>query len=502
MASVLHKKKEGDKPKEIQSIVDGYWITLQDWTDCSQKCGGGLSYQHLMCIPPKNGGKPCEGRSLRTKPCNVNPCPSAKTLIEKTKKGLSIDSEVRKPIMKVGRFSSRPQKYSKCLMKENDAFLTEFDYKGEVLKKTPVRVLMNNQTLSIFQDDDYADLLLAYNLKNTMFSLPKNFCCFSLQDNEKRSGLCGYPENCGVDIQKNQWANKWKDDYYDFKVVCETGRVESLLTPNDLNALEDKNNENNDMEIDLPRIKKQQLKDEMNIQETQLFRKSFSQTQEVGFKAIERELNIEKMVKKEEEQKESEELAELEAKVKKEEKKASCVHKSIEEKDFDSFFEDKMEALDEMERLKVKINNKVLDSRNKIKKLLGDMRRKADRKKEELQDKIAAVRSKMAQEILLANREGDIKNCLRGKKDLDFRTNYCSKNFVDDYETNSVCNSNDFCYTCCENEFGANMKIKRNRCYKSCDDKEKPKEKKNKEEAEQKNDSGYSWLWATQQQTK
>ena len=60
----------------VKNMTDGYWMILQDWSQCTKKCGGGLSYRHLMCIPPKNGGKNCVGNQIRTRPCNEQPCPT------------------------------------------------------------------------------------------------------------------------------------------------------------------------------------------------------------------------------------------------------------------------------------------------------------------------------------------------------------------------------------------------------------------------------------------
>ena len=57
-------------------LIDGYWILLSDWSECTLKCGGGYRYQQWMCIPPKRGGKPCVGQAIRTKPCNRQPCPN------------------------------------------------------------------------------------------------------------------------------------------------------------------------------------------------------------------------------------------------------------------------------------------------------------------------------------------------------------------------------------------------------------------------------------------
>ncbi len=498
MAAALNGKVSKGMVKSTV-LADGYWIMLQDWTDCTLKCGGGKSYQQWMCVPPKAGGRPCQGKSVRTRPCNIQPCPIAAKILEGA---LQKDKHVRKPLIKVGRFSARPQKFSKCLMKENDAFLTDIDREGNIKKKIPVRLLMNNQTVSIFQDDQYEDLLYSYQLEKTQFASVQTYCCFAFQDNQKQQTFCGYPENCGIHKEKNEWAKKWEKDYYLFKVLCKTGKQESMLTEEDLKGIENPDLGNPDgIGLDDVIIRKRQLREQMHEEQTKLFRKSIARTQEVGFKAIERELNVEGMVKKEEQAKEEYELGNLENRVKKEQKKAACIHKSIEEKDYDDDYDDKMEAIEEMQRLKLKINQKVADSRNRIKKLISKMRKKAARKKADLEQKLKGIRSKMAKEILLANKEGDIRNCMKGKKDLDFRENYCNQNFVEDYVNNSACKSNeDFCYTCCEHEFGSTYRGKRNHCYKICDEKEKPKDAK--KQVQLAKGPAFSWLWAPQQKVK
>ena len=89
-------------------IVDGYWIVLQEWTQCSLKCGGGTSTLHRMCVPPKYGGKDCEGSNIISKPCNIQPCPEIKIL----KNSLKNNETMKDPIVKVVTFSNRPQRYT------------------------------------------------------------------------------------------------------------------------------------------------------------------------------------------------------------------------------------------------------------------------------------------------------------------------------------------------------------------------------------------------------
>merc|ERR1712100_835611 len=63
------------KEQSAGKKVDGRWVVLQDWSQCSLACGGGTQTLHLMCHPPQNGGNPCQGLAIRKRPCNPQPCP-------------------------------------------------------------------------------------------------------------------------------------------------------------------------------------------------------------------------------------------------------------------------------------------------------------------------------------------------------------------------------------------------------------------------------------------
>ena len=54
---------------------DGYWVLMKDWSECSLKCDGGEQIKVMLCIPPKNEGKPCEGEAIQKRKCNQQPCP-------------------------------------------------------------------------------------------------------------------------------------------------------------------------------------------------------------------------------------------------------------------------------------------------------------------------------------------------------------------------------------------------------------------------------------------
>ena len=174
-----------------------------------------------MCVPPKDGGKPCQGEEIKRRPCNTQPCPDINYVMNQKN-----TTEIRKPIVKIGRFSDRFQRYSKCQIKENDAYLATYDpvIKGD--NRYPIRVIMNNSTISVFKDGTYKDNYYTYELKDTsVISDPKSDCCLYLKDTYKKTKLCGYPENC----KEKSWVQGWIKDLNLFKYVCRVGRQKNII---------------------------------------------------------------------------------------------------------------------------------------------------------------------------------------------------------------------------------------------------------------------------------
>ena len=58
------------------SRVDGRWVILQDWSQCTQACGGGKQYLQRLCIQPQNGGNNCIGDPILARNCNEQSCPN------------------------------------------------------------------------------------------------------------------------------------------------------------------------------------------------------------------------------------------------------------------------------------------------------------------------------------------------------------------------------------------------------------------------------------------
>jgi len=233
--------KEDDSRTGLGDLKDGYWVMLNDWTGCSKKCGNGTSYQQWMCVPPKNGGKPCTGQAIKSKLCNTHACPSVNSLLSLLNVNVDVPGKQKsprtaevspRPIVKVGVFSNRPQRYSKCIIKENDAFIMTIVAGTIEPVKKPMRIMMNNMTISIFNDDNYQELNYSYDLARTKLVIDNTkWCCFTLEDNWRKSNICGYKEYCGAK-DKNEWVDGWNNDFTLFKTSCKTTLPETQTLNN------------------------------------------------------------------------------------------------------------------------------------------------------------------------------------------------------------------------------------------------------------------------------
>ena len=460
------------KGQSVQSPKDGYWILLQDWTSCNKKCGGGLEFQQWMCVPPKHQGKPCFGTPIKTRPCNEQACPSVNNLLALTSKGTLSP----KPIIKVGPFSNRPQRYSKCLVRENDAFIREHVEGIKEKIQKPIRLIMNNHTISIFRDETYEELGFTFDLSKTNFLISKRICCFNLKDNDKTLEVCSYDSECNK--QTNSWVLSWQKDFKLFKYECHVGLTPELITKNDEITLEDKLKEANEMEA-AGEADKQVL----NLKRKELTKKARQyelkkkKTEDLGFKVISKEIELEDMVQKEEKEKEDRILRKIQKKIAIEKKKEECLEKSFEERELDEeFVETEKQSKVDDDEIKIDTAKKIEDGRWRLKKKLMLMKEKAKARARALNAQLSQVRAKMSKEIILANRNGNIRTCDKGKLDRTFRESYCNEAFIEDWVKNSECKSDDdWCYTCCENEFGLNYVTQRDSCYNMCDKKIKTK---------------------------
>lgn len=471
--------------------TDGVMVMIWDWSECTLKCGGGKQYQQWMCIPPKNGGKPCVGDLIKERPCNEQKCPESTVMLETVKETQPI---VKDPIIRIGKFSTRFNRYSKCLIKETDIYRLDMDHEINKIQRFPSRLVMNNKTITIYEDDSYNKLVYSFDLLHTRFIADKEFCCFVLRDTIQSRKVCGFPQSCGT-VESNKFVNDWSKDFKLFKVDCNVGRQSTLISKEEeakfLEGLQKKIGQSS-MQMESDKTKK--ARDQLEFSQMKSINSKVTSTEKTSLKALEKEMLLEDMLKNEEKQKEDLEIAQIKKQIDDEKQKANCLDSNIKEKEFDELFaQDQREAEEEIRNIKKEAAERVEIKRNKLKKEIESMRSLAKLRKAQLKAKLRSVRQTMAKKMMEASKTGDVDKCSKGKDTKSFREDYCDAHIPDDYVGNAECKKQEnFCYTCCEKEFGNLHLDLRDTCFNLCDgilpDKDKKKLKLNTKKSDQ-------WKW-------
>jgi len=460
---------------------DGYWIMLQDWSVCSVKCGGGEKIQQWMCVPPKNHGKPCIGAAIRKKVCNANPCPDTiakKSGIEKKNDKTHV---TLKPIYKAMPYSKRPQQYVKCLIKENDVLYMsrEHDPEKKHSVKVPGRVVMNTKTISVFKDDGYANLLFSFNLQNTTFSKSEtNFCCFILTSLNRQFELCGFNNNCGT-AENPLYVAKWGFDFEFFQQKCYEDPIESRQIGK-LNLKNPAVGPQNGIPLsqqqkEVVAGRRQIIKKKVQATVQRQMDNKVDATQKVALTAIRREINLEDLIKNEEIQKGKGETQQLYEQMKQEKKKKELLEQALSTRESNygkvRIAKDTQKKIDNIKHdAKVDITFK----RGVLKKKIEEIRNKFRRKHRQIKQQIQMIRAEMAKEIMISNKRGNQDLCRDGRNDVTKIKDYCDRNISEDYVKNSACKEpQNFCYSCCEAEFGNMFIAERDDCQTMCDDLDK-----------------------------
>jgi len=312
----------GFDSSENQSVTDGYWIVLQNWSQCTLKCGGGKSYLQRMCVPPKSGGKPCDGKPIIEKDCNKKPCPA----VETTKLQNTNNTQTLNPIVKIMPFSTRPQRYTKCVIKEGDMLyekdLSEKDQLTSNMGampsdmdsvQVPVRIVMNNRTLSIFAGEDYDSNIIGFVLKRSTIVMDqkKPECFYVSQDDGKKARLCPF----GSDNAKKA-VDEWDYDFNLFKYQCNFGHKEHEVDFN-----EKLNSKIKQAKHTLLDEAQEEMKIKAREEEDHKLSIEVKQTNKVVLQAIQKEINLEEMIKLEEQEREKGEEGQMLKKIVEEKKK-------------------------------------------------------------------------------------------------------------------------------------------------------------------------------------
>ena len=453
-----------------QKVIDGYWIVLQEWSQCSLKCGGGVSTLQRMCVPPKHGGNQCEGPAILTKPCNIQPCPFVKELKRK-QSNTTIESPPKKPIVKIMPFTDRPQRYTKCIVKESDMLYTKiFDEKVQYVEniQIPVRVVMNNRTLSIFASTDYKSNLMSFDLQRTTLAPSKpHKNCFILTEGEgteklKQAEMCPF----GFD-RVEEVFQEWAYDFNLFKFQCKTAKETIDLDNADAKALDDKFKKKVEQaNLDIVEEKSKLINEKLKKKESKDINVQMQKTNQMALQAIQKELTLEEMIKREEEEREQVAEREILQEIDSEKHKHDCLVKAIKEKELEDQYNIKNQQDEkQLQKIRDSAAKEVIIKRSELKSAVLKMRKKALRKKAQLAQQLQAVRYQMANDMNNLYKDGKTENCVNALKDDQGRSAYCEVSFPDDYVKLTNCkNEEDFCVLCCENEFGDMHMDKRQNC--------------------------------------
>jgi len=459
-----------ENPNKDAESKDGKMILLQDWSPCTLKCGTGTQTQQWMCVPPKEGGKPCKGDTIRVKKCNEDPCPEIRPA-EKDEDEDKEKEKWRKPTVKITRFSQRFNRYSKCDLFETDIFYLVTDEETKVKNKLPARVIMNSSILSIYGNDDYVNKVFSFDLAKTNIKILPKFCCFELTDHVRKTEFCGFDTACG-DPRTNPFVKDVVQKFNEFKNTCNKGKEAIMLDDEDMKKIK-KNKQkalqkqNFEMETDKVEAANETLSEETN---NKVF-KVIKETQKGGLKALDREIMIENLIKRDETKKEELEEKRIMLQLEAEKNKNKLITNQIKEKELDTEFRaESLQAEGDIKEAKDEITQQIEVNRNQLKSQIDEIRKEARKRRETLKTKVKKLKSKISQKLMKANKSGDKAKCLKGITDESTRENYCNTQHSDDYLENSYCKEADnYCYSCCDSEFGLLMAGQRDDCYDECD---------------------------------
>jgi hypothetical protein len=465
-AKKMRIARQGDAKR---NAADGYWVTIQNWSQCSQKCGGGETVLQRMCVPPQFGGKPCTGQPIIRMKCHQEPCPriSKYGMVEGNINNRNT-TEVLKPKVKVLEFSSRPQRYQKCIIKEGDLLYSiwvgdKVDDNGKTkpMKVTiPVRAVMNNKTFSVYGGDDYSTLKESFNMESSTFVASKESeTCFIIRNNVKKAQFCFFGSERTI-----EHYNEWDYDFNLFKYQCKTRRPQTNATiDNDElnNKVKDlKQGMLMDREIDLIKKQKEGEVEDKNIE--------LAKQNKLAFMAVQKQINVDALVVKEEKEREQQEVETLEKNIQNEQDKHNCAMKKIKEKEIESQYNIRAEEMqEENDELTKETKNEIEITRSKLKEKIRTMRKATDRKKSDLKQKLMSLRSKFNSDVTSAYKKGNNNHCEAVVSSKESYTNYCLTSFPNSPVLYGQCTYSDNpCITCCENEFSEVYYTDRIKCIK------------------------------------
>merc|ERR1712151_283636 len=174
-------------------------------------------------------------------------------------------------------------------------------------------------------------------------------------------------------------------------------------------------------------------------------------TNSVALQAIQKEINIEEMIKNEEVERERKEEIEVNQRIEAEKEKQKCLVKAIKEKQLENQYNIRQKETERaVTNIKKAAAQAVVKRRADLKKLIATMKKKQKRKTNALAVKLQTVRNSMASDMGKAYKKGSVDVCKdigNGTEDgnggslekVEKRKHYCIANFSENYAMYQTC---------------------------------------------------------------
>lgn len=352
-------------------------------------------------------------------------------------------------------------------MKEQDALWIKRGVDG--ISQTvmmPVRLIMNNKTLTILEGVDFNKLVFVYNLPESSFSNSLNKKeCFVVSSKGKAREMTFCPfgiSNTGV-----EWVNEWDYDFNLFKNQCSVSKDTTTL---DITGLDENkiNNQLTQLKADIIKEKEKQIAKEM---EDEQITKDDDVVNDAELQAINKQFDIELLLEKEEREKELLMEEELKGQIDKEKEKRNCLLKKIQEKAQENQYnmlaeQRKNDINDKKDGIIFSLNNE----KSKWQERLNQLKERALRRRRKLDQQLNLVRSEINSDVDNAYKKSNYKCTYTPNSPLD---TYCNARYAADPEMNGKCrksgdSAENWCTFCCNNENGSMYMDLRQKCYEDC----------------------------------
>lgn len=473
---------------DAKPLLDGYLVKINDWTKCTLKCGGGWSYQQWKCIPPKDGGHPCLGDLIRKKKCNEDPCPTINYDSKAAGKSTESEEVINDPIIKASYVTNRPQQNIDGEIREEDV-LHEYKDKENGTLSIPSRLIMNSKSITLFSDLDTNKSVFTFDLKSTKFTRVLNQeCCFFLKNENKEHKICGMSK-CKTFVKS--WSRSF-DIFLSKTYNVLDVQIEDPSKQTEMNPTTSSNDNNLAMTMQMDetsaKATQQAISDKLKQKFSVQSNNEIDQTQKDALKVINREIDVEELIRREEMIRTQERIKSKMEEYKHEEKKKEKLEEALDQQSASQeTLVNEIKKKQSILEIKKEAEKDVEERRNLLKKKLQKIRTLADRRTRLIQNKINIVRNKMTKDIVEATKNGDQKICKTAWGNETLMNKYCDDNVIDDLNKNIECKLNDnFCYSCCDNEFGKANLTGKEECYNLCLSKENIKGQWEKNELQEK----------------